>query len=551
MKFRVVAGGSWDEARARIESKPDRSGGVDARRRSRRSRLRVEALEDRRLLTGVVAEYPIPTAQSNALDITRGPDGNLWFTESAKDNIARITPTGVVTEFPTPTSNSAPGSIAAGSDGNLWFTEFGAGKIGRITPAGVIIEFPVPDAVNIYGRLVGITAGPDGNLWFIDNEHSTIGRITTAGVVTEFPQPTTTPITQLGKFTAGPDGSLWFTDQLWMLWNPSNGESAGPDGNLWFTDPSDDRIGRSTPTGVITYFSTQAPAPSDAFTYYSGITVGPDGNLWFTEPRTNQIGRITPAGVVTSFAIPTTQATTIGGQPTSTIPLFITAGPDGNLYFTEATGDQIGQITPDGVVTEFPIPTANSGPTGIATGPDGNLYFAETNGNKIGVFDPFAAVVTPVPVTVVPVTVTSIERYGYHALPTTIVLQFSGALDPASAQNVANYTLVGPKKQSIAVATATYSATTDTVTLSPRHRLNVHRTYHLTVNGSSDGGVASVNGTLIDGADDGMAGSNHVASIDMKTLVIPGHTVKDGKVVKAASLVAVKQVHPTRAHAHR
>jgi virginiamycin B lyase len=35
------------------------------------------------------------------------------------------------------------------------------------------------------------------------------------------------------------------------------------------------------------------------------------------------------------------------------------------------------------VITEYPIPTANSMPRGIATGPDGNLWFVESAGNKI------------------------------------------------------------------------------------------------------------------------------------------------------------------------
>jgi hypothetical protein len=33
-----------------------------------------------------------------------------------------------------------------------------------------------------------------------------------------------------------------------------------------------------------------------------GITSGPDGNLWFTELRGNQIGRITTAGTLTEFS---------------------------------------------------------------------------------------------------------------------------------------------------------------------------------------------------------------------------------------------------------
>ena len=95
------------------------------------------------------------------------------------------------------------------------------------------------------------------------------------------------------------------------------------------------------------------------------ITAGPDGNLWFTERGANQIGRITPDGEVTEFAVPTAY----GGWG-------ITAGPDGNLWFTEDpwTVHQIGQITPAGDVTDFPVP-GDRGPYGITTGPDGNLWF--------------------------------------------------------------------------------------------------------------------------------------------------------------------------------
>lgn len=35
-------------------------------------------------------------------------------------------------------------------------------------------------------------------------------------------------------------------------------------------------------------------------------------------------------------------------------------------------------------VTEFPLPTANSQPSHLATGPDGNLWFTEFAGNQIG-----------------------------------------------------------------------------------------------------------------------------------------------------------------------
>src|SRR5204863_3793094 len=89
------------------------------------------------------------------------------------------------------------------------------------------------------------------------------------------------------------------------------------------------------------------------------ITAGPDGNLWFTEQFGNKIGQITPAGVITEFPIPTA-----GSSPGE-----ITVGPDGNLWFTESSGNKIGRISPAGVISEFPIPTRNSDPRGITAGP--------------------------------------------------------------------------------------------------------------------------------------------------------------------------------------
>jgi streptogramin lyase len=46
--------------------------------------------------------------------------------------IARGAGVGQIAEFPTPTAASAPQAIVAGPDGNLWFTESAASKIGEI-----------------------------------------------------------------------------------------------------------------------------------------------------------------------------------------------------------------------------------------------------------------------------------------------------------------------------------------------------------------------------------------------------------------------------------
>jgi len=224
-----------------------------------------------------------------------------------------------------------------------------------------------------------------------------------AGAVTEFPVPTAN--SGPAEIITGPDGNLWFTER-----NTTNigritpagvitefpppdpgsleardedgGITAGPDGNLWFIEGNSDVFGwgfaRMTPAGVIT---GRFPIPPQGWYHFSpgsALTAGPDGNLWFTElgdaQHGDMIGRMTLTGVITQFFLPT---------PNSE-PRGITAGPDGNLWFAEVNANQIGRITPTGTITEFALPTPNSRPGGVTVGPDGNFWFTEFYANQIG-----------------------------------------------------------------------------------------------------------------------------------------------------------------------
>src|SRR5580692_4039299 len=66
------------------------------------------------------------------------------------------------------------------------------------------------------------------------------------------------------------------------------------------------------------------------------------------------IGRITTGGAITLFSV---------SQDSG--PAGITPGSDGNLWFTENTGDRVGRMTTAGSVTEFTVPTQSAGPLGI------------------------------------------------------------------------------------------------------------------------------------------------------------------------------------------
>jgi virginiamycin B lyase len=160
-----------------------------------------------------------------------------------------------------------------------------------------------------------------------------------------------------------------------------SGITRAADGNLWFTEFGNNAVARITPGGTVTEFPllTAASGPR-------GITSGPNGQLYITEFNTGKIASINPlagldvaitASRLESAVVPSGAGAGLDG---------ITAGPDGNLWFTEASADRVGNInTTLTTINEFSTGiTAGAAPAGIATGPDGALWFTESGLNKIG-----------------------------------------------------------------------------------------------------------------------------------------------------------------------
>jgi len=65
-------------------------------------------------------------------------------------------------------------------------------------------------------------------------------------------------------------------------------------------------------------------------------------------------------------------------------PRALAAGPDGNVWFSEFKASKIGRITPAGAITEFDLPRPNSGPGDITAGADGAMWFVELSGRMDG-----------------------------------------------------------------------------------------------------------------------------------------------------------------------
>jgi virginiamycin B lyase len=274
--------------------------------------------------------------------------------------VAGAAPFGQITEF---SSGFSPGAIAGsltpGADGNLWFTDRGTTAMGQITTAGVVSEysggFPagsVPGA----GSGGGLTYGPDGNLWFTDSGTKAIGvfDLRTHAV---------------SEFKAGLNPGSLPTSLV-----------AGSDGNIWFTD-----LGTTKAVGVIdptTHSISEFSAGLNAGSRPGIPTFGPDGNTWFADGGTPRaIGRI---NVITHAISEFSSGISSTG---ASRPI---AGPDGNLWFVDksVTAPAVGRITPDGVITEFPVTLLPGQFLNAANfGPDGGLWIGIDNPGGIARFD--------------------------------------------------------------------------------------------------------------------------------------------------------------------
>lgn len=148
---------------------------------------------------------------------------------------------------------------------------------------------------------------------------------------------------------------------------------AGSDGKIWFTETSAGKIGSIDPiTDEIKEYSLLKPTsgPRD-------LVFGPDNNLWVANTYADSIIKFSlnpiDYGTMTEYILPT-----IGAQI-----IDMKMGKDGNIWFTEWGGNQIGKLNPrNGHIDEYLIPGTPQ-LNGIAIGYDGNIWFTKQFGDKI------------------------------------------------------------------------------------------------------------------------------------------------------------------------
>jgi virginiamycin B lyase len=190
---------------------------------------------------------------------------------------------------------------------------------------------------------------------------------------------------------AAPDGTVWFTlessDAIGRLRNGQverirkGAQSIEPlglavdvEGRAWYTEAPKQSISRASPDGTIASFGLSTPVAR-----LGRLTVGPDTTVWFAEPTVMSVTRLRD-GRFTRHVMGTLTAKVPADAP----PFGVGIAPDGAVWATLPSADQLVRIAPDGKTTAFDVPTRRSGLGDIAVAADGSVYFLETTANKIG-----------------------------------------------------------------------------------------------------------------------------------------------------------------------
>jgi len=282
--------------------------------------------------------YKLPAEFALPNDMTTGPDGATWVTDSSLGRIWRIAANGKIKSYEL---GQQPGAIAV-ADGSLWVADASGDAIHRVETDGSSVAYPLDEG----SFPTSIAEGPDGALWFTEARDDEIGRITTDGDITEYALPTTGAFA--GDIVAGPDGALYFSE----------------------ADPG--KIGRITTDGAITEYDVPGDNPLPG-----SIVPGPDGALYVAERNDNVISRMTTAGAFTGeYELPRE----------FTDPVSMVQGVDGALYISEFMGGVVSRMTFDGTFTNaYRIPGGFN--DRLMSAPDGALWVIQGSRRQVSRLD--------------------------------------------------------------------------------------------------------------------------------------------------------------------
>lgn len=362
---------------------------------------------------------PLLYAFGEIWDLLALPDGSLLVADGARATVVKVSASGTVSTFAgnggfgnsgdnglATQAALVPHKLAAGPDGSVYIlVNADGGRIRRVAPNGIITTVAGDGTTCNAGSCTGdggpatlakinptaVDVGADGSIYIA--EKTLIRRVGPDGVIQRIAGDTTAcfysqaqhcgdgqPAAQarLGSIAylrVARDGSIYVADAgiVWRI--DVNGilhRVAGLGGDERFNGYKGD----GGPALLATPFTIASVAP------------GSDGSFVFTDHNNGRLLRVGADGIISTIVgngEPCCSASAHDGFPTQVklAPLFVTFGPDGTLFLSEATANCCGG-------TGYNIHTLSSSYTGYQNQPfkipneDGSeVYEFDANGRHL------------------------------------------------------------------------------------------------------------------------------------------------------------------------
>jgi uncharacterized repeat protein (TIGR01451 family) len=214
------------------------------------------------------------------------------------------------------------------------------------------------------------------------------------------------------------------------------------------------------------------------------------------------------AGQAITFTASVSGTSSSGAQPSGFVTFTIDGVSQSPVPISAVAG---------GVGATLSTSTLSAGSHQVTVAYSGDANFTASVSSTV--VEVVSAAVTPPPAGSGPMLM-KIQRFGFHMMPTRLVLIFDRSLDAASAQNLTNYRITTMSGGRIKLKSAVYDDQTHTVTLRPVNRMDLHRKYSIAIMGSRPTGVEDVAGHMLDGTRSGTSGTDYHGLIIDKDLVI-------------------------------
>ena len=325
-----------------------------------------------------IHEFDVPNLKEKGLKgIVIDSDGNPWFYHQTNktSTLIRFNPlNNLFSSYPIEGTTVTDNSIINLGGGQLiydekrksiWFTDARLNALGRIdTQSGKIGIHKIP--TNNSG-VMGLALSPDGNsIWFTEIIGNNIGSFDiNSKTIKEYPT---------GEFT-GPT----------LLAYDSNGQ-------LWVTMSYSSSILKVEPWSLIPgskisgIFEIKLEKPDSISPFGIAIADKNQSKLYISDHGSSRV-------IVSNLTSELKNYTSYWTSPSVAYPVSlpgqVVSDKNDNVYFVEHGGNKISQLSGNGLLTEFDIPT---GPLAtvvyIAVSPDASkVWFTEWASNRIGYLD--------------------------------------------------------------------------------------------------------------------------------------------------------------------